>query len=100
MTSRTFISICLQGYLSVIRKLAESRQVEFISQPANNPFINNFFQISAAFLKGFAGSPDAFKFGNLSIIWLFIIYYFVFCLSRAAWIYWIRMITPVRTWYI
>jgi len=70
--------------------------MQFIFQPDKDPFVNNFFQISATFLKGFTGSSDAFKFGNLSIIWFFIIYYFVFCLSRAAWIYWISMITPVR----
>ena len=64
--------------------ISNTGQGESISQPDNNPFINNFFQVSAAFLKGFTGSPDSFKFGNFSIIWFFIIYYFVFCLFKGC----------------
>ena len=84
MTSRTFILIYLHGYLNVIRKFAESRQRRSIIQFDNCPFIKNFFQVSAAFLKGFAGSPHTLKFGNFSIIRSFVIDYFVFCPFKSC----------------
>jgi len=50
----------------------------------HNPFLNDLNQLSPAFLKGLACSPNAHKAGNMSVIWIRVVNYLIFGFFKSC----------------